>query len=124
MRIHALGLALCLAFGVPAAGAEFRAQTAHKGLIEGFNSRDWSAVKRVLADDVVFHRANAKEVFIGPDAVVEPVHRERWTRGRARRLRHHSRREQRDLLSRVLHDDVAAPNGSVLEASNPGLAGC
>jgi ketosteroid isomerase-like protein len=70
MRSRACGFALGLAFGVTAASADFRAQTAHKGLIEGFNSRDWAAVKRVLADDVVFHRANAKEVFIGPDAVV------------------------------------------------------
>ena len=70
MRSRACGLALCLALSVTAASADFRAQTAHKGLIEGFNSRDWAAVKRVLAEDVVFHRANAKEVFIGPDAVV------------------------------------------------------
>jgi ketosteroid isomerase-like protein len=70
MRLPALGLSFCLALGVTAAGAEFAAQTAHKSLIEAFNSRDWAAVRKVLADDVVFHRANAKEVFIGADAVV------------------------------------------------------
>jgi len=70
MRIPALGLSFCLALGVTAAGAEFTAQTAHKSLIEGFNSRNWATVRKVLSDDVVFHRANAKEVFIGADAVV------------------------------------------------------
>jgi len=78
MQGRGLGFALCFAFTSTAAGAaDLNAQTVHKGLIEGFNSRAWAAVRTVLADDVVFHRANAKEVFIGPDAVVgalkEPI---------------------------------------------------
>src|SRR3954454_24409384 len=48
-----------------------------QGTYRRFNSRAWAAVRTVLAEDVVFHRANAKEVFIGPDAVVgalkEPI---------------------------------------------------
>ena len=144
MRLPALGPSFCLALSVTAAGAEFTAQTAHKSLIERFNSRDWAAVRKVLADDVVFHRANAKEVFIGADAVVAALKQpiaESWnvkfaalnstTSSLAKigawwngAICHNSRIEQRDLLSGVLYDDVAAPSRPVLEASNPGLAGC
>jgi len=39
--------------------------------MDAFNSRDWAAVKSVLTEDSVFHRANGEEVFVGPDAIVE-----------------------------------------------------
>src|SRR5688572_30788219 len=77
MRVHGLSAACWLAFAGAAGAADFKAQAAHKGLIDGFNGRDWAAVKAILAPDVVFHRANAKDVFMGPDAVVgalrEPI---------------------------------------------------
>jgi hypothetical protein len=55
----------------PAASAEFDAEAAHRAFTESFNARNWSALRSVLADDVVFHRANAPEVYVGADAVVE-----------------------------------------------------
>ena len=57
------------AFGAQA--GDFDANSAHESFIEAFNSRDWDAVKSVLTDDSVFHRANGDQVFIGPDAIVE-----------------------------------------------------
>jgi ketosteroid isomerase-like protein len=53
-----------------AAAAEFSADSVHSKFIEAFNSRDWTSVKQILADDAVFHRANAEEVFVGSDAVM------------------------------------------------------
>lgn len=53
-----------------AAGAEFDARAAHKPFMQAFNTRDWGAVRSVLVDDAVFHRANAEEVYLGPDSII------------------------------------------------------
>ena len=50
---------------------DFDATASHNAFIDAFNSRDWDAVKAVLTDDSVFHRANGDQVFVGPDAIVE-----------------------------------------------------
>lgn len=50
---------------------DFNAEAAHKAFIDAFNNRQWDAVKSVLTDDSVFHRAVGDEVFIGPDAIIE-----------------------------------------------------
>ena len=125
--MRALSFALCLAVAAPAAAADFKAQAAQKSLIEGFNSRDWEAVKGVLAEDAVFHRANAKEVFVGREAVVgEPI-ADQWNvkfaalkatdqfTGKDGRVVERgdfaiTAGQRRGLLSRVLHDDVGSPS--------------
>ena len=38
--------------------------------MDAFNNRQWDEVKAQLAEDAVFHRANAAEVYSGPDAIV------------------------------------------------------
>ena len=53
-----------------AAAADFDAEAAHAKFIDAFNNREWDAVKAQLAEDAVFHRANAAEVQRGPDAIV------------------------------------------------------
>ncbi len=53
-----------------AQAADFDASAAHGPFVDAFNSRDWDAVKSVLTEDSVFHRATGEEVFIGPDAIV------------------------------------------------------
>ena len=52
------------------AAAEFNVNAAHGEFTDAFNSRDWDSLKSMLAEDIVFHRANAMEVYSGPDAVV------------------------------------------------------
>jgi ketosteroid isomerase-like protein len=54
-----------------ALAAEFDPGTHHDKFIEAFNNRKWEDVKSMLADDSVFHRANATEVYSGQDAIVE-----------------------------------------------------
>lgn len=63
-------LPLLMGLGTAAAAADFDAQAAHAGFIDAFNNRQWDEVKAQLADDAVFHRANAAEVQSGPDAIV------------------------------------------------------
>jgi ketosteroid isomerase-like protein len=53
-----------------AVAADFDAEAAHAKFVDAFNGRDWAAVQGQLADDAVFHRANAGEVQSGPDAIV------------------------------------------------------
>lgn len=55
--------------GMSATAMEFDAKAAHEPFMEAFNSRDWEGVKAALAEDAVFHRANAEEVYAGPDAI-------------------------------------------------------
>ena len=54
-----------------AIAADFDAAGAHAKFVDAFNNRQWDDVKALLAKDAVFHRAKAKEVYEGPDAVVE-----------------------------------------------------
>ena len=64
-------LALPLVFGLAgAAAADFDPDAAHAKFLDAFNNRQWEEVKAVLAEDSVFHRANATEVYSGPDAIV------------------------------------------------------
>ena len=53
------------------AAADFDASGAHEAFMTAFNNRQWDAVKAQLAEDAVFHRANATDVYAGPDAIVE-----------------------------------------------------
>ncbi|MGH1482828.1 MAG: nuclear transport factor 2 family protein [Geminicoccales bacterium] len=50
---------------------EFDATAAHNEFIDAFNNRNWDAVKSVLREDSVFHRANGDQVFVGADAIVD-----------------------------------------------------
>ena len=71
VRNSVMALALFVGCGGSAIAAEFDAATHHDRFIDGFNNRQWEDVKSVLADDSVFHRANATEVYSGPDAIVD-----------------------------------------------------
>ena len=62
--------AFCCVVVTSAGAAEFSAEAAHEPFMQAFNGRDWDGVKSVLADDAVFHRANAEEVYVGPDEIV------------------------------------------------------
>ena len=53
-----------------AAAADFNPDAAHAKFMDAFNNRQWDEVKAQLAEDAVFHRANAAEVYSGPDAIV------------------------------------------------------
>lgn len=44
---------------------------AHDKFMEAFNARQWDEVRSLLAADAAFHRANAEEVYVGPEAIVE-----------------------------------------------------
>jgi ketosteroid isomerase-like protein len=65
-----VALPMVAAFGGAIAAADFDAEAAHTKFIDAFNNRQWDEVKALLADDSVFHRANATEVYSGPDAIV------------------------------------------------------
>ena len=64
-----------IAFGMvaglvaPAAAADFNADPLHDKLTDAFNNRQWEDVRLLLADDSVFHRANAEEIYTGPDEI-------------------------------------------------------
>jgi hypothetical protein len=67
-----MALTLLTGFGSSAAAGDFDADAHHPKLTEAFNNRQWEEVKSLLADDSVFHRANATEVYSAPDAIVDP----------------------------------------------------
>ena len=67
---YLVALTMVAAFGGTVAAADFDAEAAHAKFIQAFNNRQWDEVKALLADDSVFHRANATEVYSGPDAIV------------------------------------------------------
>jgi ketosteroid isomerase-like protein len=71
LRQSLMSLTLLAGFGGSAAAADFDADTHHAKLMDAFNNRQWEEVKSLLADDSVFHRANATEVYSGPDAIVD-----------------------------------------------------
>jgi hypothetical protein len=71
LRHSVITLTLLAGFGGSAVAADFDADAQHAKLTEAFNSRQWEEVKSLLADDSVFHRANATEVYSGPDAIVD-----------------------------------------------------
>jgi ketosteroid isomerase-like protein len=63
-------LPILAGFAAAAAAADFDPKAAHASFIDAFNNRQWDEVKAQLAEDSVFHRANATEVYSGPDAIV------------------------------------------------------
>lgn len=70
-KTSSTALALLFAFGAGAAVADFDPAGAHAKLIEAFNSRQWEQLRPLLAEDIVFHRANAGEVYTGPKQVLD-----------------------------------------------------
>jgi ketosteroid isomerase-like protein len=70
LRQLAMALPLCAGFASIAA-ADFDADPLHDKLIDAFNNRQWEDVKSLLAEDSVFHRGNAGEVYAGPDAIAD-----------------------------------------------------
>ena len=70
LRRLVMALPMLTGFGGTVAAADFDAEAAHAKFIDAFNNRQWAEVKALLAADSVFHRANAAEVYSGPDAIV------------------------------------------------------
>jgi hypothetical protein len=70
-RHSVMTLTLLVGCGGSAVAAEFDAGAQHDRFMGAFNNRQWEGVKSVLAEDSVFHRANATEVYSGPDAIVD-----------------------------------------------------
>ena len=66
----AIALSVLVSLGGIATAADFDPDAAHARLMDAFNNRQWDEVKSLLAEDSVFHRANAAEVYSGPDAIV------------------------------------------------------
>jgi ketosteroid isomerase-like protein len=66
-----LTLTVIAGFASAAAAADFDADALHEEFMAAFNDRQWEEVKSMLAEDSVFHRANAAEVYSGPDAIVD-----------------------------------------------------
>ena len=71
LRNFALGFVFLACASGTAASEEFNADAVHAKLTDAFNTRQWETFKGLLADDIVFHRANAPEVYVGLDAVIE-----------------------------------------------------
>ena len=70
-RRSVMALALVVGGGGSAVAADFDAGALHEEFMDAFNNRKWEEVKSILAQDSVFHRANATEVYSGPDAIVD-----------------------------------------------------
>jgi hypothetical protein len=70
LRHSVMVLTVLAGFGGGAVAADFDADAHHDKFIDAFNNRQWEDVKALLAEDSVFHRANAAEVYSGPDAIV------------------------------------------------------
>jgi ketosteroid isomerase-like protein len=70
-RNSVMTLTLFAAFGGSAVAADIDADALHEEFMAAFNGRQWDEVKSMLAEDSVFHRANAAEVYSGPDAIVD-----------------------------------------------------
>lgn len=72
MLRHRFAITVAAAMAACSAHAgDFDVIVSHDEFIDAFNSRDWDAVKSVLTEDSVFHRANGDQVFVGPDAIIE-----------------------------------------------------
>lgn len=63
--------ALSTALAAPALAGGSNAGAAHDKFMKAFNARQWEEVRSLIAADGTFHRANAEEVYVGPDAIVE-----------------------------------------------------
>lgn len=64
-------LASIFAAGLMGGAVSAEVAAAHDAFRNAFAERDWEALRSVLAEDVVFHRAAAPDVFVGQDAVIE-----------------------------------------------------
>jgi ketosteroid isomerase-like protein len=69
IKQQVIAFGLLAGFVAPAAAADFDAEPLHSKFVDAFNNRQWEDVKALLAEDSVFHRANAGEVFAGPDEI-------------------------------------------------------
>jgi hypothetical protein len=63
-------LALLASLGGSAAAAGFDAAAAHAGFINAFNNRQWSELRPLVTNDIVFHRANAGQAYSGSVQVI------------------------------------------------------
>ena len=101
-----IALALLAGFGGSAVAADFDAATTHAGFINAFNNRQWGDLRPLLADDIVFHRANANQVYSGSIQVLKnPDH------GVGGRVERQVRRAE-------LHGSVTGKDGRVVERGN------
>ena len=66
-----IALALFASLGGSALAADFNPSAAHAGFIDAFNNRQWGDLQPLLAQDIVFHRANAAEVYSGSVQVLK-----------------------------------------------------
>lgn len=68
-----LSMSTLSAVAAASPGSVFAADpgAAHDGFMEAFNARQWDEVRSLIAADGTFHRANAEEVYVGPEAIVE-----------------------------------------------------
>lgn len=71
LRNSMMTLTFLAGFSSAAVAADFDAGALHEEFMGAFNDRQWEQVKSMLAEDSVFHRANAAEVYSGPDAIVD-----------------------------------------------------
>jgi len=73
LRFAGVGCACAIVLGgaYALASSDLDVEQADKAFVESFNSRDWEGLRAHLADDIVFHRANADTVQVGEDAVIE-----------------------------------------------------
>lgn len=69
--IGIFGAFCAMVSGGGAVNADLDVKAADQAFVAAFNERDWDALRAHLADDVVFHRANADSVQVGEDAVIE-----------------------------------------------------
>ena len=70
--ILSIGAATAAIMGAPVGGAHAASDPsqAHQTFMQAFNERNWEEVRSLLGEDSVFHRANAEDVYVGPDAIV------------------------------------------------------
>jgi hypothetical protein len=66
-----IALALLAGQAGSALAADFDPGAAHDKFINAFNHRQWNDLKPLLAQDIVFHRANAAEVYSGQAQVLD-----------------------------------------------------
>ena len=70
LSVGALSAVVVAAGPGPVSAADFDAGAVHETFMTAFNNRQWDDVRSLLAEDSTFHRANAEEVYVGPDAIV------------------------------------------------------
>jgi hypothetical protein len=66
-----IATALLACLGGSASAENFNPAPLHAKFIDAFNNRQWEALRPLLAKDIVFHRADATEVYDGSDKVID-----------------------------------------------------